>query len=287
MFGGYTMQSRFSAKPQTREAAREWAELNARWFQFGTFVPLLRLHGELQPREPWTFGEAYKTIVKFDRLRYRLMPYIYSVAGAVTHDGGTMMRPLVMDFPKDTTARKVMDQYMFGPALLVAPVTKYKARRRAVYLPRTTAWYDFWTGAAQAGGQTINAPAPYDSMPLYVKAGSIIPFGPELQHTGEKPANPITLYVYAGADGAFTLYEDDGLTYGYERGAYSRIPIQWNDAAKTLTIGKREGSFPGMLVRRTFEIVLVSKTNLIGFLFKTLAIYVKRYHGAMVEVRLR
>jgi len=180
-----------------------------------------------------------------------------------------------------------MDQYMFGPALLVAPVTKYKARHRSVYLPGTTAWYDFWTGVAQAGGQTIDAPAPYDSMPLYVKAGSIIPFGPELQYTAEKPADPITLYVYAGADGAFTLYEDDGLTYGYERGAFTRIPIQWNDAAKILTIGKRESSFPGMLVQRTFEIVLVSKTNSIGFSFKPRAHYVKRYLGAAVEVRLR
>jgi alpha-D-xyloside xylohydrolase len=285
--GGYTMQSRFSAKPQTPEAAEEWAELNARWFQFGTFVPLLRLHGELQPREPWTFGDAYETIVKFDRLRYRLLPYIYSLAGAVTHDADTMMRPLVMDFPGDAAARKVVDEYMFGPALLVAPVTEYKARRRPVYLPGKTKWYDFWTGAAVAGGQTIDAPAPYDSMPLYVKAGSIIPFGPELQYTAEKPANPITLYVYGGADGAFTLYEDDGLTYGYERGAFTRIPIQWNDAAKVLTIGKREGSFPGMLAQRTFEVVLVSKAKSVGFSFKPRSNSAKRYRGVTVEVRLR
>jgi alpha-D-xyloside xylohydrolase len=284
--GGYTMQSRFSAKDQTPEAAEEWAELNARWFQFGAFVPLLRLHGELRPREPWTFGAAYETIVKFDRLRYRLMPYIYSLAGAVTHDGGTMMRPLVMDFPGDATARKVVDQYLFGPALLVAPVTEYKARRRSVYLPGTTRWYDFWTGVAQAGGQTIDAPAPYDSMPLYVRAGSIVPFGPELQYTAEKPANPITLFVYAGADGAVTLYEDDGLTYGYERGAFTRIPIQWNDTTKVLTIGRREGSFPGMLAQRTFEAVLVSKASPVGFSFEPRADCAKRYRGAKVEVRL-
>ena len=284
--GGYTMQSRFSAKDQTPAAAEEWAELNARWFQFGTFVPLLRLHGELRPREPWTFGAAYDTIVKFDRLRYRLLPYVYSLAGAVTHEAGTMMRPLVMDFPGDAAARQVVDGYMFGPALLVAPVTEYKARRRPVYLPVATDWYDFWTGVVVAGGQTIDAAAPYDSMPLYVKAGSIVPFGPELQYTSEKPADPITLYVYAGADGAVTLYEDDGLTYGYERGAFARIPIQWNDAAKILTIGKREGSFPGMLARRTFEIVLISKARPVGFSFAPQADCAKRYRGARLEIPL-
>ena len=284
--GGYTMQSRFSAKDQTPEDAEEWAELNARWFQFGTFVPLTRLHGELRSREPWTFGAAYETIVKFDRLRYRLLPYIYSLAGAVTHDAGTMMRPLVMDFSEDITARKVADEYMFGPALLVGPVTEYKARRRPVYLPGTTDWYDFWTGAWVAGRQTIDSPAPYDSMPLYVKAGSIIPFGPDLLYTGEKPADPITLYVYAGADGTFTLYEDDGLTYGYERGAFTRIRIQWKDAAKILTIGKHEGSFPGMLARRTFEVVLVSKAKPVGFSFEPRADQVARYRGAKVELLL-
>jgi alpha-D-xyloside xylohydrolase len=265
--GGYTMSSKFSARNQTPEAAEEWRELNARWFQFGTFCPLLRVHGEQQPREMWTLGgenhPAYQTELKFDRLRYRLLPYIYSVAGEVTQNGGTMMRPLVMDFAQDKAARAVTDEYMFGPSFLVAPVTQYKARSRPLYLPRTDVrgWYDFWTGGWTRGGRTIDAPAPYDSMPLYVRAGSIIPFGPELQYTTEKPADPITLYVYTGADAAFTLYEDDGLTYGYERGQFARIPIRWNEARKTLTIGKREGSFPGMLKERTFEIVLVTKTH--------------------------
>jgi alpha-D-xyloside xylohydrolase len=168
--------------------------------------------------------------------------------------------------------------------LLVAPVTEYKARRRPVYLPGTMEWYDFWTGAVVAGGQTIDAPAPYDSMPLYARAGAIVPFGPELQYTGEKPANPITLYVYAGADGALTLYEDDGLTYGYERGAFTRIPIQWNDAARTLTIGRREGSFPGMLRQRTFKIVLVSKASPVGVSPAPPHGGAKRYHGAKEEL---
>ncbi len=205
--GGYTMEQKFSTDQPTPADTEEWRELNARWFQFGTFSPLTRLHGELKPREPWAFGgdhsPAYQTIVKFDRLRYRLLPYIYSLAGATTQDADTMMRPLVMDFPGDTTARELVDEYMFGPAFLVAPVTGYQARSRNVYLPAATGgWYDFWTGASTAGGRTMDAAAPYDSMPLFIRAGSIIPTGPDLQYTGEKTADPITLYVYAGADGA-------------------------------------------------------------------------------------
>jgi alpha-D-xyloside xylohydrolase len=283
--GGYAMPSRFSTKEPTPEDAEEWAELNTRWFQFGTFVPLLRLHGELRPREPWTFGkQAYKAMLRFDQLRYRLLPYIYSLAGAVTHGGGTILRPLVMDFPGDVIARRVLDQYMFGPALLVAPVTEYKARRRPVYLPEGAEWYDFWTGIMLAGGKTVDSPAPYDSMPLYVKAGSIIPFGPALQYTDEKPVDPITLYVYAGADGVVMLYEDDGVTYGYERQKFTRIQIHWSDAAKTLTIGKREGSFPGMLAKRTFKVVLISPSKPVGFTFEPRADQTVRYRGAKVEL---
>ena len=268
--GGYTMESRFSAANPKPEDFREWCELNARWFEFATFCPLTRLHGELKPREPWTFGgdsgPAYQAIVKFDELRYRMLPYIYSLAGEVTFDGGTIMRPLVMDFPDNAKAREITDEYMFGPAFLVAPVTTYEARNRAVYLPSTSGdWYDFWTGASVAGGQIVDAPAPYDSMPLLIRAGSIIPFGPAVQYTGEKAADPITLYVYAGHDGAFMLYEDDGVTYGYEKGAYARIPLKWDDTSRTLTIGKRIGKFPGMLPKRTFNVVLVARDKPVGF----------------------
>jgi alpha-D-xyloside xylohydrolase len=288
--GGYTMEQKFSTTNQTPENAEEWRELNTRWFQFGTFCPLTRLHGELKPREPWTFGgewhPAYQTIVKFDRLRYRLLPYIYSLAGAVTHDAGTMMRPLVMDFQNDTTAREIVDEYMFGSAFLVAPVTTYQARSRSVYLPQTEGgWYDFWNGQWRVGAQTIDVPAPYDSMPLFIRAGSIIPFGPELQYTGEKPADPITLYVYAGADGAFALYEDDGLTYGYEKGAYVRIPINWDDTTKTLTVGKREGSFKGMLKKRTFNVVLVTRDKPVGFSFTPTTDRTLKYNGKPVQVK--
>ena len=288
--GGYTMEGKFSAENPTPEAAEEFRELNTRWFQFGTFSPLTRLHGELKPREPWAFGgdqhPAYQAIVKFDHLRYRLLPYIYSLAGAATQDAGTMMRPLVMDFPGDTTARELVDEYMFGPAFLVAPVTTYQARSRNVYLPATTGdWYDFWTGTSTAGGQAVDAAAPYDSMPLFIRAGSIIPTGPDLQYTGEKPADPITLYVYAGADGAFTLYEDDGSTYGYERGAFARIPIRWDNATRTLTIGKRAGKFPGLLAKRTFNVVLVTRDKPSGFSFTPKPDQTATYLGKEVKIK--
>ena len=274
----------------TEAGVEEWRELNTRWFEFGTFVPLLRSHGEFPYREMWQFGgessPAYQAQLKFDRLRYRLLPYIYSLAGTVTQEGGTIMRPLVMDFRNDAKARDLGDEYLFGPALLVSPVTEYQARSRSVYLP-AAGWYDFWTGKSVSGGQTIPAAAPYDAIPVHVRAGSIIPFGPELQSTVEKPADPITLWVYGGADGAFTLYEDDGLTYGYEQGAFAQIPLRWDDAAGKLTIGQRRGSFPGMLATRTFHVVLVTKDRPQGFSFDPPVGPPVTYRGEAVEVPLR
>ncbi|HUL54132.1 MAG TPA: TIM-barrel domain-containing protein [Opitutaceae bacterium] len=275
----------------TEADTEDWCELNTRWFEFGTFVPLLRPHGEFPYREMWQFGgessPAYQAQLKFDRLRYRLLPYIYSLAGMVTHEGGTILRPLVMDFREDATAREISDEYMFGPALLVSPVTVYQARSRPVYLPASAGWYDFWNGAAVTGGQTIEAPAPYDAIPVHVRAGAILPFGPDLQYTEEKPADPITLFVYAGADGAFTLYEDDGLTYGYEKGACARIPLRWDDAAGKLTIGRRDGAFPGMLAKRTFQVVLVAKGQPAGFPFTSTGGRTVTYAGDAVTVSLR
>jgi alpha-D-xyloside xylohydrolase len=289
--GGYTMQAKFSAANPKPEDEEEWRELNARWFEFGTFCPLLRVHGELRPREMWTLGgeshPAYQAELKFDRLRYRMFPYVYSLAGAVTQHSGVFMRPLVMDFAPDSEAREIADEYMFGPALLVAPVTQYKARTRSVYLPQTTGWYDFWTGKAVQPGTRIEAAAPYDAIPLFVRAGSIVPFGPELQYIAEKPSDPNTLYVYAGADGSFTLYEDQGLTYDYEKGAFSEIPVEWNDATQTLKIGERKGSFEGMLLRRKFEIVLVSKDAPVGFSFAPKPVRTVEYEGAAVSLKLR
>ncbi len=280
--GGYTMQWKYARKNPKPEDEEEWRELNARWFEFSTFCPLLRVHGELRPREMWELsGESsptYMAELKFDRLRYRMFPYLYSVAANVTKQGGTFMRPLVMDFAQDGTARELTDEYMFGPAFLVAPITHYKARTRRVYLPEKTLWYDFWTGKAMACGD-LKVAAPYDSIPLFVRAGSILPFGPDLQYIAEKPQDPITLYVYEGASGAFILYEDDGLTYDYEKGAFSEIPIHWDDATKTLTVGERKGVFKGMLEKRTFQVLLVSKKHPIGFSFEPSKIRFLNYDG--------
>lgn len=286
--GGFSVPARFSAATPKPEDVEEWRELNTRWAQFGAFVPLFRMHGETPKREFWEFGgessPAYQTMVKYDRLRYRLLPYIYSLAGDVVQSSGTMMRPLVMDFQSDERARDIGDQYMFGPAFLVNPVTSYQARTRQVYLPKAD-WYDFWTGSTIAGGKTIDAPAPFDTMPLYVRAGSIVPFGPEIQYAMEKQADPMTLVVYTGADGAFTLYEDDGVSYGYERAAFARIPVRWNEKTKTLTIGRRDGSFPGMLAERTFNVVFVSKSKPVGFSFDPKADRTVTYRGDEVVVK--
>jgi len=163
-----------------------------------------------------------------------------------------------MDFPNDSAARQITDQFMFGPAFLVNPVTTYRARSRDVYLPAGTNWYDFWTGKPFDGGQLITSSAPYDAIPIFVRAGSIVPLGPELQYTAEKPADPISLYVYQGADGDFSLYEDDGLTNAWEKGGFALIDLHWNDQSKVLTIGKRQGSFAGMLPHRTFKIFFIN-----------------------------
>jgi alpha-D-xyloside xylohydrolase len=288
--GGFVVPDRFSAKEPTAANAAEWAEMNTRWFEYATFLPLLRVHGQAPPREMWQFGgdtsPAYKAILKFDRLRYRLLPYVYSLAGAVTQEGGTMLRPLVMDFRADKEAREVSDEFMFGRALLVSPVTSYMTRERPVYLPAGSGWYDLWTGAPKAGGATVQAAAPFDEIPVYVKAGAIVPVGPDLQYTSEKPADPITLYVYTGADGAFSLYEDEGTTYDYEKGAFSTIPLSYSEAKKTLTIGPRVGSFPGMLAERTFQIVWVGPGKSRGFSFQPKADASVTYRGASMDVPL-
>ncbi|MGD0992164.1 MAG: TIM-barrel domain-containing protein [Gemmatimonadales bacterium] len=286
--GGYWPQPRFRAEPMAAADAEEWRELSARWTEFGAMVPIFRAHGETPPaREIPRFGDstaAYGAMVYWDRLRYRLLPYIYSVAGAVTGDGSTMMRPLVMDFPADARARKVADQYLFGPALLVNPVTEYRVRSRSVYLPRG-AWYDFWTGKRLAGGRTVQAAAPYDRIPVYVRAGSILPMGPDLQYTDEKPADSITLVVYTGANGRFSLYEDDGASYGYERGESARIPLRWDERSRTLIVGRREGAFPGMLARRSFQVVFVSPGRPVGFGFDLRPDRTVSYVGEELRIR--
>ncbi|MEJ2443553.1 MAG: glycoside hydrolase family 31 protein [Exilibacterium sp.] len=265
--GGFTPEDRFrlngdvSVGHYSQMAAREqqeWQELNLRWFQFGAFVPLFRSHGQNPYREIFNLAdeasETYNSLVWYTKLRYRLMPYIYTLAGDAHHKQGTMMRGLAMDFGYDPKVRDINTQYMFGPALLVNPVCQYGAREREVYLPVRADWYDFDSGKKYRGGQTIDAPAPYARMPLFVKAGSILPTGPAIQHTGESLNSDITLNVYTGADGSFDIYEDDGKTYGYESGQWSRIPVSYDDASGTVTIGERNGSFDGMAQQRRIHV---------------------------------
>jgi len=260
----------------------KFRELFVRWFQFGAFSPIFRVHGTRNPSENelWSYGpEAEKILVDYDTLRYRLMPYIYSQAWQVTSQHGTLMRPLVMDWRTDVEAQNTGDEYLFGPAILVSPVTTQGATSRTVYLPQA-AWYDFWTGEKQQGGRRIQADAPLNKLPLFVRAGSIVPMGPAMEWTTEKPADPIELRIYPGADGDFTLYEDENDSYRYEKGAYSTIALHWDDAARTLTLGARQGSFPGMLAQRTFRIVLVGKDHGVGIGETAKAEATVKYTGA-------
>ncbi len=254
--GGFAVESRY--QQPNAEDLEEWRELNLRWFQFGAFVPLFRSHGEAPLREIYNLAEAgsevYESLAAYSRLRYRLLPYIYTIAGDTYHRDGTIMRGLAMDFPGDLRARNVNDQYLFGPSFLVSPVYRHKARSRGVYLPAGASWYDFHSGTRHEGGQEIDAEAPLARMPLFVKAGAIVPIGPAVQHTAERLDAPITLYVYRGQSGSFDLYEDDGQSYGYEKGAFARTPIQYDEASGTLTIGARTGSFPGLIAQRTFGV---------------------------------
>jgi alpha-D-xyloside xylohydrolase len=265
----------------------EYRELFARWFQLGAFTPIFRAHGQTTEREPWFFGgedhPAYRTLLRFTELRYRLLPYVYALAARVTLDHDTMMRALVMDFSADPKARDVKDQFLFGPALLVSPVMAPGLTSRPVYLPAGR-WYDFWTGAALEGGRTVDAPAPYESLPVHVRAGSIVPFGPPRQHVFDGPEDPVTLFVYEGRDGAFSLYEDDGLTNAYENGAYARIPVTWSEKARTLAIGARTAGFAGAPKERSFEVVFVAPGRAVGYGAPT-SPRVVRYEGRPITVR--
>ena len=241
-------------------------ELFVRWFQFATFNPILRVHGTRHPdeNELWSYGPDAQTIlVNFDRLRYRMLPYIYSLAWKTTHEAYTPMRPLVMDFRNDERAQNIGDQFMFGPAFLVSPVTEPAATMRQLYLPDAK-WYDFWTGSMVNGGRMTNAIAPLEHLPLYVRAGSILLLGPDEEWSTEKAADPIEIRIYRGADGDFSLYEDENDNYNYEKGAYATIPLHWDDGAHSLTIGDRKGQFPGMLENRTFHVVLVRPNHGVG-----------------------
>ena len=261
-------------------------ELFIRWFQYGTFNPVLRVHGTRKPdeNELWSYGpDAQKILVSFDRLRYRLLPYIYSLAWKTTNAGYTPMRPLVMDFRDDVRAQNAGDEFMYGPAFLVNPVTEPGATHRQVYLPGAK-WYDFWSGATVEGAREVTADAPIDRLPLYIRAGSIIPMGPDLEWSTEKPADPIELRIYRGADGEFTLYEDENDNYNYEKGVHATIGLHWDDAKQSLSIADRQGKFPGMLEKRTFRVVFVRENHGVGIQPPGSADKVVDYSGKQVTV---
>jgi alpha-D-xyloside xylohydrolase len=244
---------------------KAYRELFVRWFEYGAFCPLFRVHGTDTPREVWRFGQpgtwAYDALVKTDKLRYRLLPYIYSLAWKITNDNYTMMRGLDFDFQNDPKVRNIWNEFMFGPSILVNPVTEPGETARQVYLPSGANWTDFWSGEQYEGGQAIQISAPIDHIPLLVKQGSIIPMGPVIQYASEKPEDPLELRIYPGANAHFTMYEDEDDNYDYEKGIYSTITFDWDNSSKTLTIRNRKGSFPGMLKNRTIHIVLVNKNH--------------------------
>jgi alpha-D-xyloside xylohydrolase len=285
--GGFAVEHRYE-NPNEKDL-QEWREQNTRWYQFGTFCPLFRVHGQFPYREIFNVAPegspTYNSMLYYDKLRYRLMPYIYSLAGWGYTKDYTIMRGLIMDFGNDALVKNINDEYMFGPSLLINPVYTYKATQWSVYLPAGQGWYDLYSGKYFDGAQKINADAPYERMPVFVKEGSIIPFGVEMQYTNEKPQNKITLFVYTGKNVQFNLYEDEDTNYNYEQGKYSIIPIKYNEQTKTLTIGKREGSFDGMLAKRTFNIVWVTKNKAVALDFDASDKLVS-YTGDAVSIKM-
>jgi alpha-D-xyloside xylohydrolase len=264
----------------------KYQELLTRWYQWSVFNPIFRIHGYQSETEPWKYGEIVEeNMRKMLNLRYRLLPYIYSEAWQITKNGSTMMRPLVMDFNGDTSALNQSYEYMFGKALLVAPVTEPNVNEWNVYLPKLEDWYDFWTGKRFDGGQTIKTEATLDKIPLYVKAGSIIPMGPTIQYSTEKN-DPIEIRIYPGANGMFLMYEDENDNYNYENGAYSTITFKWDDEKQALTINDRQGSFPGMLTERKFNIVKVAEKKGIGMNAVEKYDKVVIYNGKKVMINL-
>ncbi len=262
----------------------DYRELHVRWMQFGAFCPMMRSHGEGYPREIYQFGAkgnpTYDAIEKAINLRYSLLPYIYSTSWEVTSNQSSMMRALVMDFAADKKALDLNNQYMFGKSILVCPVTEAQylkkvargndsilvddfsaVKKTDVYLPEGTTWYDYWTGTQHRGGQTIGKETPLDIIPMFVRAGAILPVGPEVQYATEKPWDNLEIRIYRGANGEFVLYEDENDNYNYEKGMYSTISFSWNEKQRTLTIGPRNGSYSGMIAERKFNLVLVDETK--------------------------
>lgn len=286
--GGFAVEHRFeNAKG---EDAKEWKEQMTRWYQFGAFTPLFRVHGQFPFREIYNVStesdSAYQSMLYYDKLRYRLLPYLYSLAGKTYLDDYTPMRGLFMDFSNDKASSVINDQYLLGPSLLIAPICEYGQREREVYLPKGVGWYNLYTGKYYAGGQEIKAPADYTRMPVFIKEGSILPFGNDLQYTSEKPADTLQLFIYTGKDASFQLYEDDGNTYNYEQGKYSVIPINYNERSQTLIIDNRLGNFPGMIEKRVFKVKWVRKDKSTPLLFDR-ADTMLYYDGSRITTQIK
>ena len=267
--GGFCVENRYANAQRFYDRShietadlKEWRELQTRWYQFGAFCPLYRAHGQYPLREVWNIAPqdhpAYKSIVYYNRMRYRLMPYIYSLAGHAWLYGKTIMRGLVMDYTDDPVARDISDQYMFGPSLMVCPVYEYGATSRNVYLPEGSRWFDYYNDSVYDGGQTIVADAPYERIPLFVPAGAVLVWGKDVNYVDECAADELTVDCYAGADGHFMLYEDDGTSNAYLKGGFSVIPISFTETENGVdfAIGQRMGSFKGMITERRFNIRL-------------------------------
>jgi alpha-D-xyloside xylohydrolase len=263
-----------------------YQELYTRWYEFGTFCPIFRTHGHRanEENELFSYEPVTPILVSYDKLRYRMLPYIYSLAWKVTNDDSTIMRPLVMDWRTDEKVWNIGDEFMFGPSILVSPVTQEGAKERYLYLPQAPRWYDFWTGKEMQGGQRFDADAQLDRIPLYVKAGSILPLGPEVEYAEENPGAPIELRIYRGANGRFDLYQDQGDTYNYEKGERALIPIEWNESAGTLTLGARTGSYPGMPKTQKFNVIFVRENHGIGGAVSDVADKTVDYNGEAVTL---
>ncbi|MBV9613555.1 MAG: DUF5110 domain-containing protein [Acidobacteriaceae bacterium] len=259
-----------------------YQELFARWYEYGVFCPIFRTHGHRlnDTNELFSYGPVTPILVRYDKLRYRLLPYIYSLAWRVTNEDYTIQRPLIMDWRNDPRVAAIGDQFMFGPAILVSPITEEGATTRSLYLPAAQAWYDFWSGEKLDGARRITADAPLDRIPLYVRAGSILPLGPEVEYAEQRTSEPVELRVYSGNDGSFALYDDAGDTYAYEKGAHAVIPLRWDDKSATMTIGARQGEYPGMPREQEFRVVLVAGTR--ADVRKQV-----RYRGQELTVRLQ
>jgi alpha-glucosidase (family GH31 glycosyl hydrolase) len=247
--------------PPNTKTAPDYPELYVRWFQFGAFCPIFRAHGSREDNEVWSYGpEAEKILVKYLHLRYRLLPYIYSQAFRANQTGAPFMRALSLDYPNDRNTSDITDEYMFGPSILVAPVTEQGQDEREVYLPEGNEWYDFWTNVKYQGGQTVKVPAPIERIPLFVKAGSVLPLGPIVNYVGEKPED-LEIRIYIGASGSTKIYQDENDNYNYEKGLFTTFEINWNNEKNILAFTEQKGDFPGASLPKKINVVFIKENQ--------------------------